>query len=90
MGMLEKKRNTQIKEAEEMEEHTRQIAARNRYLALNKKTIATRVFQSQQDATLRSAKERQEGRKRSNFVTVKKKKVWESQELPNLERLLGL
>jgi hypothetical protein len=87
---LEKKRRAQVAEAKEMEEHTRQVAARNRYLALNKKAIATRVFQSQQDATLRSAKERQEGRKRTNLLKTKKIKIRESQELPNLERLLGL
>jgi hypothetical protein len=88
---LEKKKNERIAEAEEMEEHTRQIAARNRYLALNKKTVATRVFHSQQDAMLRSAKSRQEDKMKPDVgrapitTTVR----W-SQEMPHLEKLLGL
>lgn len=90
---LEKKREDRIKEAEEMEEHTRQIAARNRYLALNKKALATKVFQSQQDAKLRSAKERQTmnlpiDQLRTMQKTQKTRKS--SADLTSLKSLLGI
>jgi hypothetical protein len=87
---LEKKRQARIAEAEEMEEHTRQIAARNRYLALNKKAMATKVFQSQQDAKLRSAKERQSMRMPEDQVTIPGVKVRQSESFPQIRRLLGL
>ena len=76
-----------------MEEHTRQIAARNRYLALNKKALATKVFQSQQDAKLRSAKERQTmnlqmGQIKTMQRTQQQRKS--AAELSSLKGLLGL
>jgi hypothetical protein len=87
---LEKKRKMRIVEAEEMDERTRQIAARNRFLALNKRAVSVRVFQSQQEASLRSAKDRQQDRKRPQAVTVSPTRKRRSQGLPNLETLLGL
>jgi hypothetical protein len=87
---LERKRKARIREAEDMGEHTRQIAARNRYLALNKKAIATKVFQSQQDAKLRSARERQEMRMPEDQIKIPAAKFRNSQELPHLRGLLGL
>lgn len=88
---LEKKRQEKINEAKEMEEHTRQIAARNRYMALNKKALAANVFTSQQDAKLRSAKERQtlnlkDQTKSTNLSPTRKS----SAELVNLKGLLGI
>lgn len=87
---LEKKRKARIKEAEEMEEHTRQIAARNRYLALNKKALATKVFQSQQDAKLRSAKERQNNKMPEGTTRIQSTRAKQGAELTNLKSLLGL
>jgi hypothetical protein len=87
---LERKRKARIREAEDMGEHTRQIAARNRYLALNKKAIATKVFQSQQDAKLRSARERQEMRMPEDQIKIPAAKFRNSQEMPHLRGLLGL
>jgi pantothenate synthetase len=73
-----------------MEEHTRQIAARNRYLALNKKAIATKVFQSLQDARLRAARERQGMRMPEDQVTIPVVKMRQSEGFPQIRRLLGL
>jgi hypothetical protein len=87
---LERKRRARIKEVQEMEEHIRQIAARNRYLALNKNAVATRVFQSQQDAKLREARERQENRMPEDQIKIPPAKVSESIEMSNLRRLLGV
>ena len=90
---LEKKREDRIKEAEEMEEHTRQIAARNRYLALNKKALATKVFQSQQDAKLRSAKERQSMNLQMDQIKTMQRTQNQRKsaaELTSLKGLLGL
>ena len=87
---LEKKRQDRIKEAEEMEEHTRQIAARNRYLALNKKALATKMFQSQQDAQLRSAKERQTTRLIEERERIGPTKLKAGGDMKGLKALLGL
>ncbi|OHT16475.1 hypothetical protein TRFO_02754 [Tritrichomonas foetus] len=88
---LEKKRNDRIKEAEEMEEHTRQIAARNRYLALNKKALATKNFQSQQDAKLRAAKERQTMKMPIDHQKTQTQRPRQSAaDLHNLKGLLGI
>jgi hypothetical protein len=87
---LERKRRARVKEAEEMEEHIRQITARNRYLALNKNAIATRTFQSQQDAKLRQARERQENRTPEDQIKIPPARVGESFEMPNLRKLLGV
>jgi hypothetical protein len=73
-----------------MQEHIREIAARNRYLALSKNAMATRVFQSQQDAKLRQARERQENKMPEDQITIPPVKVSESLEMPNLKRLLGV
>ena len=89
---LEKKRKERIKEAEIMEEHTRQIAARNRYLALNKKAITAKVFQSQQDAKLRTAKERQTMdlpiKQQQQAMSIKQRQS--AADLVNLKGLLGI
>ena len=87
---LEKKRQERLKEAEEMEEHTRQIAARNRYLALNKKALATKMFQGQQDAQLRSAKERQTTRLTEERAKIGPSKPKPSGDMKGLKSLLGL
>jgi hypothetical protein len=89
---LERKRRARLAEAEEMEEHTRQIAARNRYLALNKKAIATKVFQSQQDAKLRTAKERQTMRMPEDKIKIPPANTIRQSDafLPQLHTLLGL
>lgn len=86
---LEKKRKARIKEAEEMEERTRQIAARNRYLAINKRAVEVKAFQSHQDARLRMARERQDSRiqKPLRPPTPKKKK---ETELVRLKAILGV
>lgn len=86
---LEKKRKARIKEAEEMEERTRQIAARNRYLAINKRAVEVKAFQSHQDARLRMARERQDSRiqKPLRPPTPKKKK---ETELVRLKSILGV
>ena len=86
---LEKKRQARIKEAEEMEERTRQIAARNRYLALNKRAIETKSFQSQQDAKLRMARERQESKIQKPLKPSPQRKKKES-ELIRLKSILGI
>ncbi|KAH0785211.1 hypothetical protein GPJ56_010854 [Histomonas meleagridis] len=87
----EKKRLKRLNEAEEMEEKAREIAARNRYLSLNKKSLEVSAFQSRQDAKLRSAKERQEkkmiGTNQSRKVVEKKKN---NGELINLKEILGI
>jgi len=86
---LEKKRNQRIHEAEQMEEHVREIQARNRYLAINKKALATKGFQSQQDAKLRSAKERQTSLMKEG-TRVGTAKAKSTNELSSLKGLLGL
>ncbi|EAX92179.1 hypothetical protein TVAG_386530 [Trichomonas vaginalis G3] len=88
---LEKKRKQRIQEAQEMEEHTRQIDARTRYLALNKKALQTKTFQNQQDGKLRAAKERQTLLMSENGVEMKKsKKQYSNAELTALKGLLGM
>jgi hypothetical protein len=87
---LEKKRQMRIQEAEEMEEHMREIAARNRYLALNKKALAEKTFQSQQDAKLRTAKERQTMRMPDEKVPIPLSKPKSGGDLVHLKELLGL
>lgn len=86
---MEKKRKQRIKEAEEMEEHSRQIAARNRYLAVNKKALEQKTFQSQQDAQLRGAKERQNSRLKDP-ISHKASRHKKTQEMTQLKELLGL
>jgi hypothetical protein len=73
-----------------MGEHTRQIAARNRYLALTKKSIAIKAFQSQQDAKLRSARERQEMRMTKDQIMIPAARVRNSQDMPHLRGLPGI
>ena len=88
---LEKKRQQRINEAAEMEEHARQIDARTRYLALNKKTLATKVFQSQQDGRLRAAKERQTRAMNETGLEKKStKNTYANAELTSLKGLLGM
>lgn len=84
----ERKRKERLKEAEQMEEHTRQIAARNRYLALNKKALETRGFESRQDAALRSARDRQLEKTNADQAPPKKQKP--KGELVRLKQILGL
>ena len=86
---LEKKRKSKIKEAEKMEEHMREIQARNRYLAINKKALVTKGFQSQQDAKLRTAKERQNSSLKEDII-INTPKNKNNIELTNLKNILGL
>ena len=88
---LEKKRQQRIQEAAEMEEHTRQIDARTRYLALNKKAMATKTFQSQQDGRLRAARDRQSlAMNDNNLEKSTTRKPMKSTELKTLKGLLGI
>lgn len=87
---LEKKRLAKIKEAEEADEITRQIAARNRYLALNKDALSQRNFQSLEDTKLRMARERQESQLRNPEDLYLRKKPKKKKELKGLNALLGV
>jgi hypothetical protein len=86
---LQKKRRLRIQEAEEMQEHMKTIAARNRYLALNKRARQTATFESQQDAKLRTAKERQTMRMPPEKIAVAGNQKPE-RDLAQLKELLGL
>jgi hypothetical protein len=90
---LEKKREKQrlarLREAEEMDEHMRAIAARNRYLALGKKAVEERGFESLQDGRVRSAKERQDEKAADNLGALSARRK-RKPELSNLKVMLGL
>ncbi|EAY12114.1 hypothetical protein TVAG_301310 [Trichomonas vaginalis G3] len=87
---LEKKRNARIKEAEEAEEHMKQIQARNRYLAINKKAMKEKAFQAKTDGNLRTAKERQMSQLKTEDRNTQPKKKKIEPELTNLKSLLGI
>jgi hypothetical protein len=86
---LQKKRRLRIQEAEEMEEHMKTIAARNRYLALNKRARATQTFESQQEAKLRTARERQTMKMPPESISASALRKPE-RDLAKLKELLGL
>jgi hypothetical protein len=86
---IQKKKAERIEGAKEMDEHMRAIAARNRYLALNKRELQERVFESRQDAALRSAKDRQDAKMPEQPATPVKKKRKKA-ELVNLKAILGI
>lgn len=87
---IERKKIQRIKEAEEMAEHTMKIEARNRYLALNKKALQEKVFQSQQDGKLRAARERQESLMKYDCILPKTKGPTTNGDLQSLKTLLGV
>jgi hypothetical protein len=55
----QKRIQSKLEEAKEMEEQSRIIEARSRYLATNKQALEEKGFESLQNARLRTAKERQ-------------------------------
>jgi hypothetical protein len=83
----EKKRQEKLRLAEEADEHMRQIAVRNRYLALNQRELETRGFESRQEARLRTAKEKQD-EKLIELPELKKKT--KKGDLVNLRAILGI
>jgi hypothetical protein len=85
----EKKRLERLHEAEALEEHEREIAARNVYLSVNREARQIRAFESWEDGQVRTASSRQkektvERRKRGSAKSLRKG------ELAGLRSMLGL
>jgi hypothetical protein len=85
----EKQRADRLHEVEGMEEHERQIAARNVYLAVNRDARQVKAFESWEDGQVRTAASRQREKTKERSRPLRGKNMAKG-EFAGLRGMLGL